>query len=264
MITNALKHGQPFRAVIAMNGLLDDLRKDIKKEFQRFKGKEQPAFIDETSREDFLQSLPKDLRRPLAPALLPWPELPHERGWNGMNQNSLFLAAAGGSLIVTDDDLFPIPAQRMGSTLSGLHISQEHGATTTTRVRDRQDALQGVESCELDLVQEYQNYLGASLTSLGIEGAPPQARVNLMSPGTYGDSGYSRARAFLSLKGKERKQAYGLGYANMRYGRELIRIPQGDTLSRSLHFLSMQSGHDLRVCPPHTWLSAAAATACMP
>jgi hypothetical protein len=68
MITNALKHGQPFRAVIAMNGLLDDLRKDIKKEFQRFKGKEQPAFIDETSREDFLQSLPKDLRRAARPS----------------------------------------------------------------------------------------------------------------------------------------------------------------------------------------------------
>jgi predicted Fe-S protein YdhL (DUF1289 family) len=49
--------------------------------------------------------------------------------------------------------------------------------------------------------------------------------------------------------GKEAR-AYGLGYVQMRYGRELIRIPQVDTISRSLHFLSMQSGHDLRVCPP--------------
>jgi hypothetical protein len=249
-VENAQEYGHNFRVAIALNGQLDSLPKEMLTGLLEHSGIVEPMFLDLDVRKRFLKTAPKDLQELIEPALLIWPGFDQEEGWYGINQNSLMLAAAGGLLIATDDDILCKTAMRTGGQPGTLQFSGNYGPIASFWIKNRLQAFEGVQEINLDLLTEYQTYLGASLRELGLPGAPHQAKVNLMSPGTYGDSGYSRARAFLSLEGEERKQAYGLGYVQMRYGRELIRIPQVDTISRSLHFLSMQSGHDLRVCPP--------------
>lgn len=180
-------------------------------------------------------------------ALLPCPDGP---GW-GVNVNASMLAAAGGFLVSTDDDVFCEPA-RIGDGGSPALFSREYLAGDLAYRRDRAETLASVRPESVDVVAAYERYLGKRATDLVAPAACPDpgARVLVVSPGMYGDSAMGSSRSVLALSGRSRELLHAGGYESLRLSRELVRIAPAPTVSTSAQLIMTQTGFDDRVPLP--------------
>jgi len=180
-------------------------------------------------------------------ALLPCPDGP---GW-GVNVNASMLAAAGGFLVSTDDDVFCEPA-RIGDGGSSAVFSREYLAGDLAYRKDRAETLASVRPERVDVVAVYERYLGKPVAELVAAGAcpDPDARVLVVSPGMYGDSAMGSSRSVLALSGRSRELLHAGGYESLRLSRELVRVAPAPTVSTSSQLIMTQTGFDDRAPLP--------------
>ncbi len=205
---------------------------------------------DAKARERFLNRLEGDFD----PETAGYAFLAHPDGkGSGRNYNAIMLAAAGGIAVSTDDDVLCRPAVRRGG----------RGASTTAFTKaafpldylyrkDREEILADIEPVDVDVAAEHLRFLGAGAAEL-TDGQLPNGAgiVTVTSPGTYGDSGFGRARTVLSLKGRARDEMTARGYSELKYSREVLRIAETNLVGPSMSFMAMQSGWDCRgLLPP--------------
>jgi len=200
---------------------------------------------DAKVRERFLNRLERDFD----PETVGYAFLPHRDGkGSGRNYNAIMLAAAGGIAVSTDDDVLCRPALRRG-------CRGPRAAAYTKAVfpldylfrKDREEVLADVEPLGLDVAAEHLRFLGVGAAEFTDERLPDGAgTVTLTSPGTYGDSGFGRARTVLSLKGRARDEMKARGYSSLKYSREVLRIAETNLVGPSMNFMAMQSGWDCR------------------
>lgn len=173
-------------------------------------------------------------------ALLPEPGVV---GW-GVNVNSALLYGAGAPTICTDDDIVVQPARPVKAALNPSAEYQFTESFLNSELyyyRDRQALLDSVKRVEKDVLGSYLDALQNS----------DHGGVLLANPGLYGESGMGSARGLLSLEGLSREHLTEGGYESLRYSRELVRIPEQNTISRSVHFLagSFAADNSLPIAP---------------
>jgi hypothetical protein len=169
----------------------------------------------------------------------------------GCNRNAIALASAGGMFLSTDDDVLCRPAIRDDYS-RGVAFSGKPFPVESVFYRDRDTLLSRVSPVDRDVVGEHLRFLGRDGTAFPALGEFPQGgRVLLSMPGSYGDSGFARARAVLALDGKGREELMAAGYESCRLSREVVRIPGRDVVGGSMSFMSLHSGFDARgLLPP--------------
>ncbi len=195
----------------------------------------------------FVNALPNDYDRDVILSFLVKTETNADPSYN---RNAILLAAAGDMVISTDDDI------RCESALLpdvSREVTYSHDAMPMNVAvhPDRASALASVLYERVDVVARHFTFLGKRGSDV-VANLPEFARggIVLTSPGTYGDSGFSRARGILSLPWGDRSVAISRGYDSCRLSREVVRIPSGPIISGSTHFMGMQSGYDARLLLP--------------
>jgi hypothetical protein len=168
-----------------------------------------------------------------------------ERRGPGTNRNAILLAAAGGFVVSTDDDVLCLPrirpsrpGQKKEPVFSSAPFPLDY-----LYYPDRESLLSDLRETAVDVAGAHLRFLGSKT-----EGQP--GTVLVTNPGNYGDSGFGRARTVLSLKGFPREHLMTMGYERTKLSREVIRIAETDTVSPSMHFMGMQSGYDSTVALP--------------
>ena len=155
----------------------------------------------------------------------------------GCNKNLNLLLSAGQYLISTDDDIICNPA-RVGAGISkDLFWSDEYYPGDLRCCKDRQEILKAVTEIELDIVGSYISFFSIS------DGIKEEGKIITICPGTYGDSCMASQNSLLNLKDDSRSYLLK-NYEELRYSREMVRIPAYNALSRSPQFIMAQAGID--------------------
>ncbi len=252
---NFAEYGQDAPLLVAFDDDLRDLSPALAAPLAALsRSLAKPLLIaDKAVRLRFLESLPPHIDKESASyALLPESGSPQGSRGPGLNRNFTHLAAAGGFLISTDDDVFYFPAAGSGRELPPVFSTAEY-PVMPHYFSDRASLLPAVHDFPQDIISSHLKFLGRTAGEICPETVSEKAAsgvICLTSPGTYGDSGFSRARGVLSHEGAGRLRIIEAPYERVRYSREVIRIPERDSVSASLNFMAMQSGYDLRDCLP--------------
>jgi hypothetical protein len=197
------------------------------------------------SREMVFEELGRDIDRELLEyALLPSPD---GAGW-GCNVNLSFLKTAGSLLVSTDDDVLSIPARirELGPSDGRVRHSQEFYPGDFFFYRDREALLSGMEEIDVDILGRYLECLGHGADSLLDRGSLESVErpVLIASPGMYGDSAMGNNILVLELEGRSRERLMESGYEELRYSREVARIPARPALGQSVQLMMTQTGFD--------------------
>lgn len=167
-------------------------------------------------------------------ALLPSADWP---GW-GVNVNTLFLYGKGGFAINIDDDILAMPARLKARGKNGidtrLGFYGEQRSTELRYYRSREALLEEMEELEVDILKVYGEVFAN----------PMYGKINIISPGYYGDSGMGSSRGILSLEDSEREALMATGYEDLRLSRNLVNIAPKALASNSIKLMAMQSAWD--------------------
>ena len=162
----------------------------------------------------------------------------------GCNKNFNLLLSAGRCLISIDDDIHCRPAQAEAGMGDDLFWSDEYYPGELHCYRNREEVLEGVSEIELDIVGRYRSFFDLA------DEMSEDGRVFTISPGTYGDSCMASQCPLLNLNDDSRVRIMK-NYEELRFSREMVRIPAYNALSRSPQFIMAQSGIDnTRIIPP--------------
>ena len=248
---NLANHGRRHPLLLALTGELKDLAPEVFSGFRRL-GQDYALPLlasDKESRRDFIRRLGRDFD----PETVGYAFLPHPDGAGaGANFNAVLLAAAGGLAISTDDDVFCESAvPRRGRKPCGPEYTEDGFPLDFLYAASRESVVAQVEARDIDVIAEHRRFLGARAADILPVALPGDAgTVTVTSPGTYGDSGFGRARTALALEGRSRQTLLEAGYSEARLSREVLRIAETDLVGPSLHFMAMQAGYDCRETIP--------------
>lgn len=163
---------------------------------------------------------------------------------SGCNRNAILLHAAGNMHLVTDDDLF---ARTVVWKNPEKTSKKKHDQTLPVRMCHCAEA----GNFEEELTTQPVNICQSHLQYLGQMGSEPGRKILLSSPGTYGDSGFSRSHGIMFDEGNTWKRKIATGYEQLRYSRLMIRMADTDTEGQDIHLLGMQTGFDgTELLPP--------------
>jgi hypothetical protein len=248
-VENLRHHGRTNPLLLAIDGKQANLDVEINSGLERLCKiyPQQLQIADADSRQVFLEKLPRYIDQASATfALLP----PLDTGifcrGPGTNRNMLLLAAAGGLLVASDDDILCAPAYCKKKP-DGPIFSSEIFPLPLRFYPDRVSVLSELTSYDCDIVAEHEQYLGHKASEfIGDNHPSAQGRIMLSCAGCYGDSGFGRARTVLALKDAVRLHMLKSGYEQIRYSREVTRIPDSDLIGPSMVFMAGHSGYDVR------------------
>jgi hypothetical protein len=196
----------------------------------------------------------------------------------GSNRNSALLDAAGGAVLMVDDDTTARVAYPADAG-DGLRVSSRYDPWSVHFFRGLDDALDAAEWREEDILAWHRRFLGRSPTAAafgaGVPGATLQldtnggaldldeadvaliaafsrgrGRIVVTSAGVIGDSGMAPQTYFLSLHGAARDRLLE-NYELHRATRGVHRGAAVPTISNTHFFMSPHAAFDLRdTIPP--------------
>ena len=246
---NLRHHGRTNPLLLAIDGKQANLDAEINSGLEKLSKqyRSELQILDVDSRQAFLESLPTDIDRASATfSLLPLLDNGLSSSGPGRNRNMMLLAAAGELLLASDDDIVCAPAYCKKKS-GGPIFSSETFPLPLRFYPDRAALLSEVNACDCDIVAQHQQYLGHKASEFVADDHPAaQGKIVLSCAGCYGDSGFGRARTVLALKDKMRQHMLKFGYEQIRYSREVIRIPDNDLIGPSMVFMAGHSGYDVR------------------
>ena len=199
---------------------------------------------DNKTKDRFIRQLEADFsRETLEYCLFPHPDA---AGY-GINTNALLLASAGSLYISTDDDIICRPVLPENAHHETVW-SDSYLNSDLLYFADRQALLGSVQESEVDVFGRHLRLLGRQSSDILKQEQPEDknAWISLTNPGIYGDSGMGQSRTALNLTGKSREHLIACGYDRLKCSRELVRLPQRDTVSPSPQLMLMQTGFDNR------------------
>jgi hypothetical protein len=204
---------------------------------------------DARSREGFARLLSADFDPEILSYALSSADYSGERF--GRIRNAILLAGAGGIAITTDDDVLCKPACRK-DFVAGIVASRNPSPHEVFFLPNREALLSRVTEVDRDIAGEHLGFLGKRAEDLfDASDLPSGSEVLLTVAGSYGDSGFARARAPLSLTGISREALMNEGYETCRLSREVIRLAERDVVGTGMHLMAMHAGFDARdLLPP--------------
>lgn len=246
---NLRDHGRTNPLLLAIDGKQADMDAEINSGLEKLSKQypQQLRIADADSRQAFLKSLPSDIDQDSARnALLPPLDSSISSRGPGYNRNMMFLAAAGSQLLASDDDILCAPVSCKKEP-GGPTFSSETFPLPLRFYPDRASLLSELTTYDCDIVAEHQQYLGHNASEfVGDDHPAAQGKIVLSCAGCYGDSGFGRARTVLVLKDEIRQHMLKSGYEQIRYSREVTRIPDSDLIGPSMVFMAGHSGYDVR------------------
>lgn len=250
-VLNLRDFGKVFPLLLSLDTRQADLEPDLGRAVEDLciQYPKQLRIADLDTRLQFLQSLPSNIdRETTSYALLPQIEEGKPCSGPGYNRNMISILGAGGLLVSTDDDIFFAPATRK-NVQADTSFSSSAFPIPLLYCADRPSLLSEVQEFVCDVVEQHLQFLGQKASDCitgEIPSSATEGQVLLTCAGCYGDSGFGKAHSVLTLKETERDYMLRTGYEQIRYSREVIRIPQSNLISPSMHFMAGHSGYDLR------------------
>ena len=239
-VRNLQNHGRNDALFISLDGIQADLKPEISRGLENLSKQypKQLQIADLNTRLQLLEKFPVNIDRKSASyALLPQIENGKPIRGPGYNRNMIFLFAAGGFLVSTDDDIVFTPATHTNKQ-SKTYFSTSVFPIPLLYCTDRTSLLSEVKKTSCNIAEQHLQFLRQ-------QELETQSPILLTCAGCYGDSGFGRARTVLTLSGSEREYILLAGYEYTRYSREVIRIPQTNLIGPSMHFMAGHSGYDV-------------------